>query len=149
MLKNFLIIISILLISCGQHRTVSDVSIFENTKVEELATLVAKEDTLGIISYMKRHSDINIDEEDSYFGITLLMWSIYNDKYNSFIELLKHGADPNFISKNSGETPLIYATNFISERGYDNRYIIELLKNVTEGRFFCHDSVPEDLYSHV
>ena len=45
----------------------------------------------------------------------------YNDKYNSFIELLKHGANPNFICKKSGETPLIYATNFISERGFDNQ----------------------------
>lgn len=114
---------------CSNTKTIYDISIFDNTRVSDLARFAANEDTLNIKKYIAENPKIDIDCPDPFLGVSLLMWSIYNDKYNSFIELLKHGADPNFISKNSGETPLIYATNFISERGYDNRYIIELLKN--------------------
>lgn len=105
---NFIITIVFVLFtleisSCSNKEySSSSIHIFENTPVWELAKAVDDEDTI-LINDLINSNLINF--RDKKHHLTLLEWSILNDKFISFKQLLIHQADPNFIdtlSSNNG-----------------------------------------------
>ena len=129
---------------CSNTKTIYDISIFDNTRVSDLARFVANEDTLNIKKYIAENPKIDIDCPDPFFGSNLLIWSIYNDKYDSFCMLLNAGANPNYLVLKDGETPLISASRFINERGTDNRYIVNLLQHGADANYISLDTSEGD-----
>ena len=119
--------------------TFYSIKVFDDTDVEELARYVKKNDTIKIRQFLRDNPDVDIDTRDQYFGSSLLMWAIFNDKYESFHCLLQCGANPNFRNHYHLKTPLVYASEAIDDNyNYDVRYCKELLEhgadvNVNDG----------------
>lgn len=110
--------------------TFKSVKNFNSTAVEKLSQYVKDNDTLSIVRFLKDNSSISIDTKDRYFGSSLLMWAIYNGKYEAFHCLLNHGANPDFESDYRHETPLYFASQYINEDYEpDARYCKELLEH--------------------
>ena len=77
---------------------------------------------------MARHPNVDIDaESDTFYGASLLIYAIFNNKYEATEALLRNGADPNFVDRN-GETPLS-TSMYHNEDGKENKYILLLLKH--------------------
>lgn len=140
-MKNVLLIMLIgMMAICSHTKTIYDISIFDDTEVSSLAKFVANQDTFSIKQFIKNHPQINIDSPDPFLGSNLLIWSIYNDKYESFRMLLNAGANPNFVCLKDGETPLISASRFLNEKGVDSRYISNLLQHGADGSLISIDN---------
>ena len=144
-MKRILIILFVVvLVSCvGSDTqypyTFYSIKVYDDTDVEELARYVKKNDTIKIRQFLRDNPNVDIDARDQYYGSSLLMWAIFNDKYESFHCLLQCGANPNFRSHYHLKTPLIYASEAIDDHyNYDVRYCKELLEhgadvNVNDG----------------
>lgn len=114
--------------SCAQKElTMYDVELFKNTPIWLLAKAVDSQDTIKIQNLIKEDK-LYIDYQDPIFDRSLLMWSIFNGKYESFKKLLSLGANPNIVSKYDGETPMTYASNYFKNYKIDSRYLKDLLK---------------------
>ena len=103
---------------------------YDGTAVEKLARMVRKNDTVKILKFLADNPSVSIDTRDKYFGYSLLMWAIFNHKYEAFHCLLNHGANPNFVGIYHRETPLYLAAGYCGpnyER--DFRYCKELLEH--------------------
>ncbi len=128
--------------------TFKSIKNFNGTPVEKLSRHVKNNDTLSIISFLKDKPTISIDTKDKYFGYTLLMWAIYNGKYEAFHCLLEHGANPNFEGEYGKETPLCLASTYIdSDYERDARYCKELLEHGADPNKYnpLKDAVIEDI----
>ena len=131
-----------LMVACHQQKTLYDISIYDNTDVEKLALYVANEDTLNIHRLIAENKGLNIDSPDPILGKSLLMWSIFNGKYNSFAALLKQKANPNFVSKKDGKTPLIMSVNYVNNDYMpDDRFLKDLLSYGANPQLITCDSV--------
>ena len=118
---QLIIIFSMLFIisncSSNAKKTIRDIEIFKNSPAWELALAVKDNDTLKIKEFAK---NVKIDYQDTLHGLTLLIWAIANDKYESAKKLLELGADPNIkpFKKNIGDslTKVVfhYDTTYIS-----------------------------------
>lgn len=121
---------------------------YDGTAVEKLAQMVRKNDTVKILKFLADNPSVSIDTRDKYFGYSLLMWAIFNHKYEAFHCLLNHGANPNFIGYYRRETPLYLATSYCGpnyER--DFRYCKELLEHGANPNFgdVIRNAVARDL----
>ena len=104
--------------------SLSNYGIYSNTSVKKLAYFVKNQDTLSIRSFLLHHKDVNIDTPDPFFGSSLLLYAIYNEKLNSVEQLLKLGANPNSID-HQGKSALLYTFFFLSD---GSEYIKILMK---------------------
>lgn len=101
-------------ISCDQRNqklTGKDIELFENTPVWSLALAVDKQDTILIKNILNQNTKLAIDYQEPKLGFSLLIWSVFNSKYLSAEQLLKHGADPNLKSLNSGVPAITFAAD--------------------------------------
>lgn len=100
---------------------------FYNGDIKKLAILVQKEDTAGMQKFIQSHPLCDIDEPDSQYGRSLLMWSIFYGHYNSVNELLKFNVNVNFISPKDGYTPLMYAVEYDKRFNYSEPKYLNIL----------------------
>lgn len=138
-MKQVMLFITVLLcVSCGNNDpypyTFHSIKNFRGTEVYKLAKHVRDNDTIDMLEYIKENPSVSIDTKDKYFGASLLMWSIFNGKYDAFHCLLNHGANPNFKGTYHQKTPMNLAVHFCRNYESDSRYIKELLE---------HGSVPQ------
>lgn len=91
---------------------ITNINIFKETPVWELAQAVDENDASAIEKILKTEADI-VDFQDEKYGATVLLWSIGMDKYASAEALLKCGADPNISSETMWKTPLYLASGFL------------------------------------
>lgn len=109
----------LLLSSCSTNKdelesedySITNIKIFKDTPVWELALAVDEENIDTIDKIAKDHPEL-VDYQDKVYGATLLLWSIGMEKYDSAEMLLKCGADPNITSKTEWKTPLFTASGF-------------------------------------
>ena len=121
---------------------------YDDTAVEKLAKYVKKNDTIAIVEFIKNNPNISIDTKDKYFGSSLLMFAIFNCKYEAFHCLLNHGADPNLISDYRKRTPLYFAATYCGPQyERDARYCKELLEKGANPNcgYIIHEAVERDL----
>lgn len=103
---------------------------YDGTAVEELVGYVKENDTLKIVQFLSDHKDVDIDTPDKYFGYSLLMWAIFNSRYEAFHCLINHGANVSFKGGYLGHTPLYMAVEYVSpDYEHDPRYCKELLEH--------------------
>ncbi|AJQ29488.1 ankyrin repeat domain-containing protein [Pelosinus fermentans] len=118
-----LILFSVLLSGCysqesegakGEYK-MTNINIFKDTPVWELAIAVKEQKTAAIEKIVKDKPEL-LNYQESKYKVTLLLWAIGMEKYNSAEALLKCGADPNLASVRyktySEETPLSVAAGF-------------------------------------
>ena len=86
-----------------------DIRLFKG-KPWKLAKAVEREDTVTIRRIISE-GEIPIDFQEPKFGNTLLMWTVMNQKINSFKCLLQFGADPNLQDHYDGTSTLMYAAD--------------------------------------
>ena len=143
MLKKLLLLFFLIPVECQREKTFYDISIFNGTKVEELSKYVNREDTTRISRFLREHPDVDIDTPDKEFGYSLLMWSIFNGKYKSFITLLRNHANPNYIGKKSQRlTPLYLSATYIDNYyNTDDRYLNKLIEYGADPYLISHDTI--------
>ena len=103
-----IILIALACFSCKKSNdpypyTFHSIKNYDDTEVEVLAKYVKKNDTISIVEFLKDNPNVSIDTKDRYFGHSLLMFAIFNGKYEAFHCLLNHGAD--FNTKYYGRSP--------------------------------------------
>ncbi len=148
-MKNIIVILIVLsCYSCVDKHvphpyTFHSINNFDYTAVEDLAKYVDDNDTMAIVKFLKSYPDISVDTRDRFFGSSLLMFAIYNHKYEAFHCLLNHGADPNFISDYEKRTPLYYAVTYYSLYESGVRYCKELLERGADPNYgyIIHESI--------
>ena len=153
-MKKYLIIFIILsCFSCKNNNapypyTFYSTDNYDKTAVENLAKYVKKNDTIAILKFLNENPTVSIDTKDKYFGSSLLMFAIFNGKYEAFHCLLNHGADPNFVSDYRNVTPLYFASRYCGPQyERDTRYCKELLEcgaNPNYG-YVIHEAVGREL----
>lgn len=144
-----IILIALVCFSCKKSNdpypyTFHSIKNYDGTAVEELAKYVKKNDTIAIVEFLNNNPKVSIDTKDRYFGHSLLMFAIYNGKYESFHCLLNHGADPNLIGDYGKRTPLYFAATYCSSQyEQDSRYCKELLEKNADPNFgdIIHEAV--------
>ena len=155
-MRNFFyFFIMLLCIACTNRNskdpypyTFKSIKNFNGTAVEKLSRHVKDNDTLAIISFLKDNPSVSIDTKDKYFGHSLLMWTIYNGKYEAFHCLLNNGANPNFVGNYRHETPLYLASQYFGhDYETDARYCKELLEHGADPNKFnpLEEAVVNDL----
>ncbi len=137
-----LILFSLLLSGCYRQESegakgdykMTNINIFKDTPVWELAVAVKEQNTAAIEKIAKDKPEL-LNYQDSKYKVTLLIWAIGMEKYNSAEALLQCGADPNIASVRyetySEETPLSVATAFSwvdTAAKKDPKYVKLLLK---------------------
>ncbi len=90
---------------------ITDINIYKNTPVWELAMAVKNQNTKVIERIAKKDPSL-LNYQESRYGATLLLWAVGIEKYKSAEVLLKCGADPNIASTTEGETPLFVASGY-------------------------------------
>lgn len=121
---------------------------YDGTVVKDLAKYVKKNDTIAIVEFLKDNPNVSIDTKDRYFGHSLLMFAIFNGKYEAFHCLLNHGADPNLISDYRKRAPLYFAATYCGPKyERDARYCKELLEKGANPNYcyVIHEAVAMDL----
>ncbi|OOM11677.1 ankyrin repeat domain-containing protein [Clostridium saccharobutylicum] len=148
MLKKIFLCILVLVAMIGSYHTISKASnyvvskvsgtgeygvnyinIYKNTPAWELALAVREEKIETIEKIVKNKQEL-LNYQDPKYGVTLLLWSVGMEKYNSAETLLKCGADPNIATTTDGETPLFLAAGYSwVDKDYkkDARYVKLLL----------------------
>lgn len=120
------VLIFFTIVFCNDNKsgklTAINIELFKNTPVWDLAKAVEKQDTSEIKNIIRDNPKISVDYQEPQLGFSLLIWSIYNDKYYSSEQLLKHGANPNLKTISSGTSAVIWAA--------DNLETSELLRLV-------------------
>lgn len=101
-----LIMISVSMLGCSFNKNGNDprrhdIEIFKDTPVWDLAKAVKKQNINKITKFIENNKGL-INYKENKFDNTLLIWAIFNDKYQSAKKLLELGADPNIISKDIG-----------------------------------------------
>lgn len=149
----FVIIFALTCFSCKKSNdpypyTFHTTKNYDGTAVEDLAKYVKKNDTIAIVEFIQKNPTVSIDTKDKYFGSSLLMFAIFNGKYEAFHCLLNHGANPNFVSDYRNESPLYYASTYCGphyER--DSRYCKELLEKGADPNYgyVLHQAVGREL----
>ncbi|WP_199884113.1 ankyrin repeat domain-containing protein [Anaerosinus massiliensis] len=93
----------------------TNINIFKDTPVWELAVAVKEQKTVTIEKLAKDKPEL-LNYQEPKYKLTLLLWAIGMEKYDAAEALLKCGADPNIASVRyetySEETPLSIAANF-------------------------------------
>lgn len=143
------VIICLFLISCSDPEgkvdksklTGYDYRLFQETSAWALAKAVKGEDTSRIKTEVIKNK-IDPDYQESRYGNTLLMMSIFNNDYASAKTLLDVGADPNLRDKHRGATAVIDAA-----ANKDSKYLELLLAykgnpNVAENKPVKDDDWP-------
>ncbi|MDP8219098.1 MAG: hypothetical protein P9M03_10270 [Candidatus Theseobacter exili] len=108
---------------------ITNINIYKDTPVWELALAVKDQDTKVIEKIAKENPDL-LNYQDPGYGATLLLWSVGMEKYKSAEALLKCGSDPDIASTSEGETPLFRASGFSwidNEAKKDPKYVKLLL----------------------
>lgn len=118
-----------------------DYCLFQETPAWPLAKAVEAEDTSRIKTEVIENK-IDPDYQESRYGNTLLMMSIFNNDYASAKTLLDVGADPNLRDKHRGATAVIDAA-----ANKDSKYLKLLLAykgnpNVVENKPVKDDDSP-------
>lgn len=119
---------------------VTDIEIFSDTPIWELAKSVKSEDVESVKEFLDSNPKL-IDYQEKKYGVTLLMWAVGMEKYESAKVLLECGSDPNIQSIVDGETALYQAAGFSwidSDFDEDSKFVRLLLKygadpNITYG----------------
>jgi len=102
---------------------------FENTEAFELAKAVSDEDLDRIQELVQKQPNL-LEYSEPQFGVNVLIQSILSEKYKSFTKLLELGANPNYISPITKETPLITSTFLSTFNGEpDLRFMRALLQH--------------------
>tara|TARA_Y100001933_G_scaffold68806_2_gene69785 strand:- start:1493 stop:2395 length:903 start_codon:yes stop_codon:yes gene_type:complete len=93
----------------------TNINIYKDTPAWELAEAVNSQNVKKISEICKSNPEL-INYQDQNYGVTLLLWSVGMEKYNSAEALLIAGADPNIPSKlfkrTWGTTPLFTASGY-------------------------------------
>jgi hypothetical protein len=103
MAKKITIIVACLVLLCscakeeGYEISKESINIFKNTEAWDLAVAVNKQNIRKIEKIAERNPGL-LNFQDSYYRVTLLMWAVAMEKYESAEALLKCGADPNIIA---------------------------------------------------
>lgn len=84
----------------------NDYRLFQQTPAWELAKAVSDENEKLIKALLKNSPNL-INYQESKFGNTLLMMTIYNQQYKSFKILLEAGANVNIYDSNTGSSAII------------------------------------------
>ncbi len=104
--------------------------IFENTPLEEIANLIYQDNIEQVEKFITTHPNM-INYQEPQNGLTLLMWSVLMEKFDSVKILLLNGADPNLTS-NSNSTALFFACGHSWVENIPNKnskYVLLLLEN--------------------
>ena len=83
--------------------------IWKKTDLWEAVKLHSKEKDEELTAFLQEHRDI-IDEQEPYYGQTLLLWGARKGYYDFCELLLDNGANPD-VQANDGTTALIQAAN--------------------------------------
>lgn len=122
----FNIVICLLSMNCSiiKNYEMTDIEIFKNTSVWELAKAIQNKDTIEMKSLILKNPSW-LDFKESKFNFSLLQWSIYNSVYgpysNNFLAeteiLIRYGANPFYIVYNN-KSPIKESvnSNFESEK---------------------------------
>ncbi|EIW19147.1 ankyrin repeat domain-containing protein [Pelosinus fermentans] len=137
-----LILFSVLLSGCHSQESegakgdykMTNINIFKDTPVWELAVAVKEQNTAAIEKLTKDKPEL-LNYQDPKYKLTLLLWAVGMEKYNSAEALLQCGADPNIASVRyetySEQTPLSLATRFSwvdNDAKKDPKYVKLLLQ---------------------
>lgn len=87
-------------ISKGRELLGWDIELYEHTPAWNLAKAVYEQDTIEIEKYCKSDKSL-LSLKEKKWGITLLDWAVYNNRYFSAKKLLECGADPNIPDSNN------------------------------------------------
>jgi ankyrin repeat protein len=113
-IRTMIIIVFLCSLQIGCNRLnigkITDISIYKDTPVWELAVAVNNQSVSGIMKIAKNKPKLLNFQEPKY-GLTLLLWAVGMEKFKSAEALLKCGADPNIFSR-KGETPLFVAASY-------------------------------------
>ncbi len=85
----------------------SDIRIYKNFEVWELAQCVEKDDTVCIKQIINNHTEY-LKFQEPKFGFTLLEWAVYNGRVKAIRQLVELGANSNTQS-HKGTSPFIRA----------------------------------------
>ena len=124
-----IIFVGILLIlsSCSFDEKGFEFKNFENTAAADLAAAVEDND-IELIREIVKQKKVSIDFLEPKWKMNLLTLAIANRKKDSFLELLRLGADPNLIIGNNSDTSPITEA-IITQSNCELFYIETLLKN--------------------
>ena len=123
-----IIILFFIIYSCHTDKTKlysSDYRIFKDTPAWKLAKYVRSNDTEGIREEIQNNPNI-INYQEPMYGMSLLHLSIYNDDYQSFLQLLNLKADTEVYEEMHGETPLMIAIGLKEDKYF--KYIEKLIE---------------------
>ncbi|MCY6958026.1 ankyrin repeat domain-containing protein [Clostridium brassicae] len=112
----------------GEYK-ITSINIYKNTPAWELALAVKNEKTSTIEKIAKDKPEL-LNYQDPKYGVTLLLWSVGMEKYESAEVLLKCGSNPDIARKN-GETPLFLAAGYSwidNDAKKDPKYVKLLLR---------------------
>jgi len=114
-LLSFFIIFALLLTISGcafyTDEHITNVGIYKDTPVWELAKAVKNNNTWKIKSILKKNPEL-VDYQDPKYGATLLIWAVGTEHYNSAKALLECGANPDIICTHTGGTALYTASGY-------------------------------------
>jgi len=157
LLRTLLVLMAMTILLSGCSETsgskeyeITDVEIFKETPVWELAEAVNKQSISMINQILSDNADY-IDYQEPKYGATLLMWSIGMEKYDSAKTLLEFGADPNIATTDYGETPLYRASEYSwvdNSNKKDPKYV-ELLLSYNANPNIAYIGLESDKISSV
>jgi len=132
------IIFLIVLIAAGCYNYKEDkeesymnINIFKNSDVWGLAQEVNRQNVTKIKEISKKDPEL-LNYQDKEYDLTLLIWAVGTEKYNSAEALLQSGANPDIISEYFGYNALYLASGYSwvdnSQAKKDAKYVKLLLK---------------------
>ena len=107
LILSFILCISIISCSSGNNEYYfTNIRVFENTKVWDLAKAVDRNDTVKIKEILKKHPDW-VDIPEPRWDNSLLQWAVYNNHFASSKILTESRADVNRKAKDEGSSAFI------------------------------------------
>ena len=97
---------------------------FQGTPVWPLAKAIWHEDMDEMKAILDRNPEL-MEIKDSLYGNTVVMFTIMNQQYKPFKELLERGADINYYNVLNGSSPIIEASCY---KGNKPEFVVELIK---------------------
>jgi hypothetical protein len=118
---------------------VVDINIFNDSVAWDLAKAVDKQNTNRITEIAKTNPEA-LDYQDPKYGVTLLIWAVGTEKFNSAEALLKGGSDPNIVSDYFGYTALFLASGYswIDNAAKKDAKYVELLLQYDADPNICY-----------
>lgn len=101
-------LIVFIIVGCKRRYWGADYRIFRNTPAWKLAKAVRDEDTVKIAKILSNNPQL-VNYQDSVYGNTLLMLSVYNKKFDSFKCLINYQADVNIHNNTEGASAMTIA----------------------------------------